>query len=143
MLNIESDLIVYRLKSKTRDGAIVELLERLYRNGYIRNVAEARQAVIKREHLGTTGIGKGIAFPHAKGKFVYKLGCALGISSFGLDFHAIDKKPVHVIFLLVSPHSSYREYINMLSGFAEFLKHITYFDLLKCKSKKELSHVIQ
>lgn len=59
--------------------------------------------LLKREDLGSTGIGKGVAIPHGRSLAVDKLQIAVGRSAKGVDFDAIDKKPVHLFFLIIAP----------------------------------------
>ncbi|MEO0093713.1 MAG: PTS sugar transporter subunit IIA [candidate division WOR-3 bacterium] len=59
--------------------------------------------LLKREELGSTGIGKGIAIPHCRSLLIDKLEVAVGWSAKGVDFDSIDKKPAHLFFLIVAP----------------------------------------
>lgn len=61
------------------------------------------QTLLKREELGSTGIGKGIAIPHGRSLLLDKLEIAVGRSVKGVDFDAVDKKPVHLFFLVMAP----------------------------------------
>ncbi|MEO0080262.1 MAG: PTS sugar transporter subunit IIA [candidate division WOR-3 bacterium] len=61
------------------------------------------QTLLKREELGSTGIGKGIAIPHGRSLLIDKLEIAVGRSTKGVAFDAIDKKPVHLFFLVMAP----------------------------------------
>lgn len=61
------------------------------------------QTLLKREELGSTGIGKGIAIPHGRSLLIDKLEIAVGRSIKGVDFDSIDKKPAHLFFLVIAP----------------------------------------
>ncbi len=61
------------------------------------------QTLLKREELGSTGIGKGIAIPHGRSLLIDKLEIAVGRSTKGVDFDSIDKKPAHLFFLVIAP----------------------------------------
>ncbi len=61
------------------------------------------QTLLKREELGSTGIGKGIAIPHGRSLLIDKLEIAVGRSTKGIDFNSIDKKPAHLFFLIMAP----------------------------------------
>lgn len=61
------------------------------------------QTLLKREELGSTGIGKGIAIPHGRSLLIDKLEVAVGRSTKGVEFDSIDKKPAHLFFLIVAP----------------------------------------
>jgi len=72
----------------------------------IKTGSEAEQlleTLLTREELGSTGIGKGIGIPHCRSLLIDKLEIAVGRSKNGIDFNAIDKKPVHFLFLIIAP----------------------------------------
>lgn len=62
-----------------------------------------QQTLLKREELGSTGIGKGIAIPHGRSLLIDKLEMAIGRSTKGVDYDSIDKKPAHLFFLIMAP----------------------------------------
>ena len=101
---IVTDAIIADLEAGTRDEAIEELIQALADAGAItkRAVKDALAAVLKREDQATTGIGKGISLPHAKIKNVKKVVGTIGRSAKGIDFNALDSKPVYVVILLLS-----------------------------------------
>ncbi len=77
----------------------------------------------RRENLGSTGIGRGIAIPHCRSLVVNRLRVAFGRKSSGLDFKAIDHKPVHNIFLIVAPPMEVsNQYLPVLGRIAQFAK---------------------
>lgn len=73
---------------------------------------------LDREHKGSTGIGKGIAIPHARTAAVTDLIGALGISQGGVDFEAEDGQPCHLIFLILAPAKESTRYLKALSAVA-------------------------
>ena len=99
--------------------------------GAISNVEETVAVILEREKLGSTGIGEGIAIPHGKMKGIDRILCAFGRSKEGVDFDAVDGKPVHIIFLLLAPEDSAGLHIQMLSRISRILrdpsfrKHLT------------------
>lgn len=97
--------IVPELKATDKEGVIRELLESLCRNGCFKDVdvEDIIKAVLKRELLGSTGIGDGIAIPHTKYSGVDKLVGVLGISPSGVNFGSRDGEPVFVFVLIISP----------------------------------------
>jgi mannitol/fructose-specific phosphotransferase system IIA component (Ntr-type) len=97
--------IIPELQAKERDGVIEELARALDKAGRLGkgNADKITRAVIKRENEASTGMGKGIAVPHVKHKAVKEVVAAVGQSSKGVDFAALDKQPVYSVILLVSP----------------------------------------
>jgi len=75
-------------------------------------------AVLDREANGSTGLGGGIAIPHARTTGVADVTCALGISREGVDFDAVDGRPCHLIFLIVAPPDESTRYLKALSAVA-------------------------
>ena len=77
----------------------------------------------RRENLGSTGIGRGIAIPHCRSLVVSKLRVAFGRKPAGVDFRAIDEKPVHFFFLIVAPPLEVsNQYLPGLGKIAQFSK---------------------
>ena len=104
---IVSDAIVAELKSSDRDGALRELVTSLSEAGALpaEAVDEVVSALIKREHDGSTGFGKGVAVPHVKHAKVGKMAGTIGRSVNGIDFAALDHQPVYCVVLLLSPEN--------------------------------------
>jgi mannitol/fructose-specific phosphotransferase system IIA component (Ntr-type) len=85
-----------------RDEIIEELVDLLVQTGEVKERRGAVKALLEREKLGSTGIGRGVAIPHAKHESIERLCAALAVSPRGLDFESVDGKPVRVILLLLS-----------------------------------------
>jgi mannitol/fructose-specific phosphotransferase system IIA component (Ntr-type) len=117
------DAIIPELKAKTRDEAISELIEALAAAGAIvkKSVPEVTKAVLAREAQATTGIGKGVALPHAKLKGVKKPVGTIGRSSEGIDFQALDAKPVYSVILLLSSPDNPDEHLQAMEA---VFKHV-------------------
>ena len=80
-------------------------------------------AILKREAIESTGIGNGIAIPHARLKTLQQFSIILGLSKNGFDFDAIDKKPVHIVFLVLSQEEKKVLYIRILARLARLLNN--------------------
>lgn len=108
--------IVAPLRAGKRDDAIRELVESLAAHGAAKPamVDELTKSVIKRERKGSTGFGHGVAAPHVKTTEVQRVFGAVGISPGGLEFQALDKQLVHVVFLLLSPEDRPEEHIDAM-----------------------------
>ncbi|MBI2495720.1 MAG: PTS sugar transporter subunit IIA [Candidatus Omnitrophica bacterium] len=130
------------LKSQTsKEEVIRELVELLVRAGSIKekDVGKLVQTLLKRESLGSTGIGQGVAIPHGKSDCVAKLVAALGISSSGVNFDSLDGEPVHIFFLLIAPEDSAGPHLKALARISRLLKDKHFRDGLRAaKDEKTL-----
>jgi mannitol/fructose-specific phosphotransferase system IIA component (Ntr-type) len=120
---IIGDAIVPSLTSKTRDEAIEELVESMADAGAVskQKVKEITKAIMVRESQATTGIGKGVALPHAKLKGIKKPIATIGCSSEGIDFNSLDSKPVYSVILLLSSPDNPDEHLQAMET---IFKHV-------------------
>src|SRR6478752_904940 len=97
--------IIPDLRVGSKEEAIRAMVSSLREAGSISAADEPGivAAILKREELGSTGIGRGVAVPHTKHPSVDKLIAAIALSSDGVDFASLDGEPVYIMFLLVSP----------------------------------------
>ena len=115
------DAIELNLKSATKDDVLKELIGLLGLDE--KNEAMLFKMLKRRENLGSTGIGRGIAIPHCRSLVVNKLRVAFGRKKDGLDFKAIDDKPVNFFFLIVAPPLEVsNQYLPVLGKIAQFSK---------------------
>jgi len=96
-------LFIHDLKSRNKEQAISELLDLFVKEKYIRNREIVLEMLHQREKLGSTGIGKGVAIPHGRTTAASNVLIAFGKSEAGIDFDAIDGKPVHLLFMVIAP----------------------------------------
>jgi PTS system fructose-specific IIA component/PTS system nitrogen regulatory IIA component len=89
------------------------------------------QAVLNREELGTTGIGRGVAIPHSKHPSVEQLVGTVAVSRGGVDFASLDGEKVHVFVLLVSPSDRPGDHLRALENTARKLQNDTFCRFLK------------
>ena len=97
--------IIPELKARDRNGTIAELVSALDKAGELGkgNREKIIKEVIKRENEASTGMGKGVAVPHVKDPTVKDVIAAIGQTSVGIDFSALDGQPVYSVILLISP----------------------------------------
>jgi mannitol/fructose-specific phosphotransferase system IIA component (Ntr-type) len=116
-----TDTIALDLEAETKDDALKELVA-------LFGLDEKSEGILfkmlkRRENLGSTGIGRGIAIPHCRSLVVNRLRVAFGRQASGLDFKAIDGKPVRYIFLIVAPPLEVsNQYLPVLGKIAQFSK---------------------
>jgi len=112
------------LKSDYRDGVIAELVTALDKAGKLGrgNREDVIKAVVKREKEASTGMGKGVALPHVKHHAVKDVVAAVGQSSMGIDFVALDKQPVYSVILLISPADSPDRHLQAMESIFKHLQ---------------------
>jgi PTS system nitrogen regulatory IIA component len=117
----------------SKEDVIRELVELLVRSGAIkeRDVNRLVQLLLKRESLGSTGIGQGVAIPHGKSDCVTRLVGAFGISRAGVDFDSLDGEPAHLFFLLMAPEDSAGPHLKALARISRLLKDKHFRDTLR------------
>ena len=110
--------IVPALKGAKRDECIGELLDALAKAGAFKPAlrAEFLKAVVKREKKGSTGFGHGMAVPHVKTPEVTRCVAAVGLHAAGIDFNALDRQPVHAVFLLLSPEEQPEAHLDAMES---------------------------
>jgi mannitol/fructose-specific phosphotransferase system IIA component (Ntr-type) len=115
------DAINLHLKSTTKDAVLKELAALLKLDD--KSEAMLSKMLKRRETLGSTGIGQSIAIPHCRSLVVTRLRVAFGRKLEGIDFKAIDDKPVHYFFLIVAPPLEVsNQYLPVLGKLAQFAK---------------------
>jgi mannitol/fructose-specific phosphotransferase system IIA component (Ntr-type) len=110
------------LESVDKEECFEEMVDILVRAGRVSDRAATLKAIQSREDQGTTGIGTGIAVPHAKHESIPSLMAALGISSEGIEFEAIDSEPVHLVVLLLANISEPGPHLQALVEIARLVK---------------------
>jgi len=137
------DLISFDLKGKTKNEIIEELVNLASRSKLVKDKDEVLKAVLEREKLVTTGVGYGVAFPHAKTKAIKGIVIAFGRSKTGIDFDAMDKKPVHLFFLIAAPEDAIGAHLNVMARLSYLMKSEKNRDvLMKISSPKELLELL-
>lgn len=112
------------LDAPAKEAAIASLLNALAVNGRIpiEREREVLESILQRERVASTGIGNGLAIPHAKSRWADRLGIAVGVSHAGIDFGSIDGQPVRVVVLAVGPPSATAEHLAVMRALATVAK---------------------
>ena len=119
---LDERLVVF-LEEDTRDGAISRLVDQLDSNGFLLNKRDFHDAILDREKIVSTGIGIGVAIPHAKMPGCSDFFIAIGIQkSKGVDWNALDGSLVRVIFMIGGPDNMQTEYLKILSHLTQSIK---------------------
>lgn len=113
---------IKKLKSKNKYKAIEELAHSFDGSGLTTNIDSVIKALEERESIMSTGIGYGIAIPHARLASIKNMIFAVGISKKGIEYDSIDNNPVHLVILVLAGEKQHKEYLRLLSSIMTVLK---------------------
>ncbi|MGL4999999.1 MAG: PTS sugar transporter subunit IIA [Cetobacterium sp.] len=146
MLNIvkitdymSEELILLNLKAKNKDEVLKELSALIVKSEKIEKKDFIYKALLEREILGSTGIGKGVAIPHAKTDAAQSLTIAFGISREGVDFKSLDQEKVKIFFVFASPFRDSQIYLKVLARISRLIREENFREkLLNCQNTREI-----
>lgn len=118
-----SGLITLEEPPAEKTDAIEYLLDHITETGRVTDRESALSALVQREQETTTGVGKGIAIPHAQTSAVDQPSVAFCRSSAGIDFESMDEKPAHLVFMILVPENGSDEHLEILSSLSRSLLH--------------------
>jgi nitrogen PTS system EIIA component len=123
----------------SKESAIRSMVSALRQAGSIKESDEEGivAAILKREELGSTGIGRGVAVPHTKHPSVDKLIAAIAVSKEGVDFSSLDGEPVFVMFLLVSPPDRPGDHLRGLENISRHLRNDKFCKFLRASKSAQ------
>lgn len=140
---LKNDRIALHLKSDTKESALRELTELLYKSGALTDKDAFLNDVLTRESISTTGIGNGIAIPHGKSANVLETTVAIGRCEKQLEWESVDDKPVNFIVLLaVNENDRTGVHVKLLSQMARKLaSEETCNRLVNAKTAEEITSI--
>ncbi|MDQ0243447.1 PTS system fructose-specific IIC component [Bacillus fengqiuensis] len=118
---LKKDTIILSLSSSSKEAVIDELVDKLNQAGKLADKEEFKKAILAREAQSTTGIGEGIAIPHAKTKAVQTPALAFGRSKTGVDYESLDGQPSHLFFMIAAPEGANNAHLETLSRLSTLL----------------------
>lgn len=127
---ITKTCVIPEIEAKSKPELIKELTHLLFDKKKMDNVEMALDQVVAREATESTGIGNGIAVPHARVPGMKSLACAVGRVPDGIDFMAVDRQPVKLIFLICYPPAQQTTYLNFVATVASLLSDDEHFEAL-------------
>ena len=115
------ELMIMDLQGTTKEGVIDEMIASLSANGIINDVAVYKEGIMKRESQTSTGLGDGIAMPHAKNKAVVKPAVVFAKSAAGVDYASLDGQPAHLFFMIAAPEGANNVHLEVLASLSRLL----------------------
>lgn len=136
---VVADAILPELQVDSKDAAVRAMVEALKNAGTIKPDDEESivAAVLKREELGSTGIGNGVAVPHTKHPSVDELIATIALAKEGVDFASLDGEPVYILFLLISPPDRPGDHLRGLENISRHLRNQSFCNFLRQATTKE------
>jgi PTS system nitrogen regulatory IIA component len=119
----QESLCIFDLESPDKRGALAEMVDCIARECRLKDKDLILEMLLNRESLGSTAIGKGVAFPHGRSIAVQELSLLFARSEKGVDFDALDRKPTHIFFLIIAPPQDKENlYLQVLGHLVELIK---------------------
>ena len=143
---VSSQAIRVELSSEDKEGVIKEMTGALAAAGQIaeEDLESIQKAILKREELGSTGIGRGIAVPHTKHPSVEQVVGMVGVSAKGIDFESLDGEKVQLFFLLISPPDRPGDHLRALEIISRQLRDDTFCKFLKqAKTVEDIQQLLE
>ncbi|MFH1767905.1 MAG: PTS sugar transporter subunit IIA [Candidatus Omnitrophota bacterium] len=142
--HLKEEFCVMELKAVDKKEAIKEITDKLSAAGKIRDLDKFISDVFEREALGSTGIGHGIAIPHARTNAVSDFIIGFGKSVNGVDFNSIDGQKVNLIFLMGADPSDLNHYLRLLAELSRLLMNSSFRrSLIAAETKEDVLKTIK
>lgn len=140
---LKRDTIIIDLKSNTKPDVINELVNKLDEAGRLNDKEEYKKAILKRESEFSTGIGDGIAIPHAKTAAVKTPALAFGRSKSGIDYDSLDGSNAHIFFMIAASEGAHNDHLDTLSRLSSMLMNEDFRNgLMNAKTEKDVLNLI-
>ena len=141
---LEDKYILTEFKNNSKEEVINELIDLFKDDPKVDDLEKVRSAVLDREKIMSTGVGKGFAIPHGKTSAVKDVIAAFGKSNKDIDYDALDGNPVHLVFLLVGRDDTVSKHIKLLSRISRLMNKDDFRQkLLEANSKEEILNVFK
>lgn len=125
------DAMIMDLKATDKQGAIDEMVQKMYDVGRITDIKTYKDGILAREAQTSTGLGDGIAMPHAKNKAVKEATVLFAKSSAGVDYQALDGQPTYLFFMIAAPEGANDTHLQALAALSRLLINPDFVEKLK------------
>ncbi|HUU26747.1 MAG TPA: PTS sugar transporter subunit IIA [archaeon] len=140
---VSPDTVAPSLEVKDKNELLARMVEMLYKSGKITDPAPLLKKLLEREKIMTTGIGRGIAVPHAVSPEVKQQTIALGRIPNGTDFDSLDRSPVYFVFLLVGPPKASENHLKTLARISRLIQHTNFIESIKqAESAEDILNIL-
>lgn len=140
---LSKDGIELNVNAKDKNDIINKMTKLMLKTGRITDLNAYKELVLKREEEGSTGVGEGIAIPHCKGDCVTEPGLVAMVVPNGVEYDALDGKPVNLLFMIAAPNTSDNVHLDVLSRLSTMLMDTEFKNkLISAKSKEEFLNII-
>jgi fructose-specific phosphotransferase system IIA component len=140
---VKEETIIAELPATDKESIILKMSETLVTSGAVSDKDAFVKGILGREEVESTAIGNGIAIPHTRGTCCVHLAISVGRSKEGIEFNALDGKPVYIIFMIAAPQEAKKEYLQVIAKIARFLKHEENRKLLaEAETKEKILSII-
>jgi len=143
---VKTKAIRAELTASDKEGVVRELVSSLVESGQLGTDDQESivEAILKREELGSTGIGRGIAVPHTKHPSVDHPVGTVGVSSGGVDFQSLDGEQVQLFFMLISPPDQPNDHLRALENISKQLQDETFCRFLKqSRTSEDIQQILE
>lgn len=138
---LTKDGVVPGLKARTKKHALQELAEKAAATSGLPS-RDILEGLMQRERLGSTGLGRGIAIPHAKFKQLEKIICLFARLDEPVEFDALDGEPVDLVFVLLAPEHASGDHLKALARISRLLRDAETLDRLRSSRDKTVLYAI-
>ncbi|XPV77755.1 MAG: PTS sugar transporter subunit IIA [Desulfovibrio sp.] len=125
---LDKELILSDLQSAKKDSVLEEMVSALVKHMPELESETVQKILLERESLGTTGIGDGVAIPHAKLSTLEEMVLVVGRSTIGVDYEALDDNPCNIFFMVLAPESAAGAHLKLLAAISRLLKNENFRD---------------
>ena len=141
---LDEKFILTDFKSDDKEYVINELIDLYKENDKVNDIEKVRTAILDREKIMSTGVGKGFAIPHGKTNAVNDVIAAFGKTTRDIDYDALDGNPVHLVFLLVGRDDMVSKHIKLLSRISRLMNKDELRErLINSNSKEEIINIFK
>ncbi len=141
---LDEKFILIEFKSDDKEYVINELIDLYKENDKVNDIEKVRTAILDREKIMSTGVGKGFAIPHGKTNAVNDVIAAFGKTTRDIDYDALDGNPVHLVFLLVGRDDMVSKHIKLLSRISRLMNKDEFRErLVNSNSKEEIINIFK